>query len=265
MTSKSLFWGSCKENHKRRIWVWIVAVLSQLVAYGGMTMIYLSRIKGLYANGSYNDQARFRQDMYQAAQDALGFSDNLFGIVLLLAAMIAMQGFSYLYDRRKVDLYHSVPVSKNKRFAVVYINGLFIYLTANLLGLILGVVIAASQSAVNAEVLAEAGLAFVWNLAFFLVYYHLMILAVMLTGNRFVTICVFLAFLLYEIGAYSLLESLKRIFSRPIPAIICTIGQSCLLFMTVRPMSGRSKTLRIQRRRRGLLCPLRPSGSELQW
>ncbi|MDE7247060.1 MAG: hypothetical protein K2N43_04160 [Lachnospiraceae bacterium] len=212
MTSRSLFWDSCRENHKRRIWVWIVAVLSQLVAYGGMTMIYLSRIKGLYANGSYNDQARFSQDMYQAAQDALGFSDNLFGIVLLLAAMIAMQGFSYLYDRRKVDLYHSVPVSKNKRFAVVYINGLFIYLTANLLGLILGVVIAASQSAVNAEVLAEAGLAFVWNLAFFLVYYHLMILAVMLTGNRFVTICVFLAFLLYEIGAYSLLESLKRIF-----------------------------------------------------
>lgn len=212
MTSKSSFWGSCRENHKRRIWVWIVAVLSQIFVYGGMTMIYLSRIKGFYEQGSFRNLTEYKQAMYQAARDALGFSDNLYGIVFLLAAMIAMQGFSYLYDRRKVDVYHSVPVSKNRRFAVVYVNGLMIYLTANLLGLILGMVIAAAQGAVNGEVMAQAGLAFVWNLAFFLVYYHLMILAVMLTGNRFVTICLFLVFTLCEIGAYTLIGNLKRVF-----------------------------------------------------
>lgn len=212
MTSKNSFWASCRENHKRRIWVWIVAVLSQLLVYGGMTMIYLSRIRGFYEEGTYRSVQEFRQAMYQAAQDALGFSDNLFGIILLLAAMIAMQGFSYLYDRRKVDVYHSVPVSKNRRFAVVYVNGLTIYLSANLLGMVLGMVIAASQGAVNGEVMAEAGLAFAWNLAFFLAYYHLMILAVMLTGNWFVTIGVFLAFTLYETGACTLLGNLKRIF-----------------------------------------------------
>ena len=212
MTSKSSFWGSCRENHKRRIWVWIVAVLSQILVYGGMTMIYLSRIKGFYEGGTYRSLAEYRQAMYQAARDALGFSDNLFGIIIILAAIIAMQGFSYLYDRRKVDLYHSVPVSKNRRFAVVYVNGLMIYLAANLLGLILGMVTAASQGAVNAEVMAQAGLAFVWNLAFFLAFYHMMILAVMLTGNRFVTICVFLVFVLYESAAYTLINNLKRVF-----------------------------------------------------
>lgn len=212
MISKNSFWASCRENHKRRIWVWIVAVLSQIIVYGGMTMIYLSRIKGFYEEGIYRSLTEFKEAMYQAAQDALGFSDNLFGIIFLLAAVIAMQGFSYLYDRRKVDVYHSVPVSKNRRFAVVYVNGLMIYLTANLLGLILGMMIAVSQGAANGEVVAQAGLAFVWNLAFFLAYYHLMILAVMLTGNRFVTICLFLAFTLYEIGAHTLIGNLKRAF-----------------------------------------------------
>ena len=41
MTSKNSFLASCRENHKRRVWVWIVAVLSQLLVYGGMMMIYL--------------------------------------------------------------------------------------------------------------------------------------------------------------------------------------------------------------------------------
>ena len=212
MTSKNSFWDSSRENHKRRIWVWIVTVLSQLLIYGGMTMIYLSRIKGFNEDGNYRSAEAFWQAMYQAAKDALGFSDNLYGIIFILAALIAMQGFSYLYDRRKVDLYHSVPVSKNRRFAVVYTNGLIIYLTARLLGLLLGTGIAASQGAVNAEVMAEAGLAFLWNLAFFLFYYHLMILAVMVTGNRFVTICGFLVLSFYEFAAYTLINSLRANF-----------------------------------------------------
>lgn len=212
MTSKSSFWVSSRENHKRRIWVWIVAVLSQLLLYGGMTMIYLSRIMSQQEEGVYRTPQAFQDALYQAGKDALGFSDNLHGIVFLLAAVIAMQGFSYLYDKRKVDLYHSVPVSKTRRFAVVYVNGLLIWLAANLSGLALGMVIAVSQRAVNAEVLAAAGLAFVWNLAFFLVFYHAMILAVMLTGNRFVTICVFLAFTLYEMGMFSLWESMSDTF-----------------------------------------------------
>lgn len=212
MTSKSSFWVSSRENHKRRIWVWIVTVLSQLLAYGGMTMIYLSRIKGYNEQGYYRTQKAFQEAMCRAARDALGFSDNIYPIVFVLAAIIGMQGFSYLFDRKKVDLYHSVPVTKARRFFVVYVNGLIIYLTANFSGLILGILLSVSQKAVNGEVLAEAGLAFVWNFFFFLVFYHMMILAVMLTGNRFVTAALFLLFSLYEFLISDMLEGLKGIF-----------------------------------------------------
>ncbi|MDE7232836.1 MAG: hypothetical protein K2N37_07175, partial [Lachnospiraceae bacterium] len=214
MTSKNSFWASCRENHKRRIWVWIVAVLSQLLPYGGITMIYLSRIKNYNANGVYRTAEEFQKALCQAVKDALGFSDDMYKIIILLAALIGMQGFSYLYDRRKVDLYHSVPVTKNKRFAVVYLNGLFIYLVANLAGILFGLVIAASQGAVSGSVLTDVGLAFLWNLVMFLAFYHMMILAVMLTGNWFVTICGFLVFVLYEFMVRSLIDSLKEGFFR---------------------------------------------------
>ncbi len=95
---------------------------------------------------------------------------------------------------------------------MVYINGIVIYLVANLSGMVLGTVIAASQGAVNMDVLATAGLAFVWNLFLFLAFYHMMMLAVMLTGNRFVTVCAYLTFVLYEYGLKTQISALKRIF-----------------------------------------------------
>lgn len=199
MTSKNSFWASSRENHKRRIWVWIVALLSQLLVYGGMTIVYLSRIKSFYADGIYRTAQEFQEAMYQAARDAIGFSDNVFPVTMILGAIIGIQGFSYLYDRRKVDLYHSVPVTKGRRFAVIYVNGLMIWLFSNLLGLFVGMIIAGTQGAVNTAVIADAGLSFLWNLFLFLVSYHIMLLSVMLTGNRFVTIGAYLVFGLFEI------------------------------------------------------------------
>lgn len=212
MTSKNSFWASSKENHKRRIWVWIVAVLSQILLYGAMSTIYLSRIRNQYEMGAFRTVEAFRRAMYQAARDALAFSDNLWPVIIFLGAIIGMQGYSYLYDRRKVDMYHSVPVSKKKRFMVIYVNGIIIYLTGNLLGLVTGTVIATAQKAVNMDVLANEGLAFVWNFLLFLVIYHAMILAVMLTGSRFVTLCLFGVFVMYEIVVYWILDSMKWSF-----------------------------------------------------
>lgn len=209
MTSKNSFWASCRENHKRRIWVWIVAVLSQLLVYGGMTMVYLSRIRSFYEGGTYRTRQAFEEAMYQAARDALGFSDNVYPFIMILGAIIGIQGFSYLYDRRKVDMYHSVPVAKGRRFAVVYLNGLMIYVVSYLAGLFVSMVLAGAQGAVNAAVISDAGLAFLWNLFLFLVSYHMMILSVMLTRNRFVTACVYLFLGLFEICANAMKNALS--------------------------------------------------------
>ncbi len=163
MTSRNSFWASCKENHRRRIWVWIVACLMQAVSYVGVLTVYLSRIRMWNAEGSYKKPENFQAALYLATQDALGFQDNLGIVIVVLAAMIGMQGFSYLYDRKKVDMYHSVPVDKNRRFLTLYANGIMIYLAATLLNLFISVIMAMVQHAVNGGVMAVVGLGFVWN------------------------------------------------------------------------------------------------------
>lgn len=209
MTSKNSFWASCKENHKRRIWVWIIAVLAQMMIYVGVLTVYLSRIRMRNADGIYRTGEEYQNALYQAAKDALAFQDNMLFVLIGLAVIIGVQGFSYLYDRRKVDLYHSVPVNKNKRFVVVYVNGIVIYLTSTLVSLLPGVIVAAIQRAVNCEVMAVIGLGFLWNLLFFMVSYHAVILAVMLTGNWFVTFGAAGMILCYESVAYTIVQNLK--------------------------------------------------------
>lgn len=212
MTSRNSFWASSRENYKRRIWVWIVAVLAQAVSYVGVLTLYLSRVRMWNEEGSYRKPGEFQEAMYRATQDALGFQDNLLPVLIGLAVVIGMQGFSYLYDRKKVDLYHSVPVDKNRRFFVVYLNGIVIYLAATLVNLLIGTIMAMVQHAVNNEVMAVVGLGFVWNFLAFLVLYHTVILAVMLTGNRLITLGVTGVLALYESFSYQLVNDLQHAF-----------------------------------------------------
>ncbi len=211
MISRNSFWASSLENHKRKIGVWIIAVLAQLLVYVGGVTVYLSRIRYWNQDGRW-PPAQFRQQMVQAAQDALGFQPFLWLVVTALAVLIGGQGFAYLNNRRKVDLYHSVPVSRKRRFLVIYLNGIMIYVGATLVGLLAGIAIAAAQRAVSGAVLAVVGIAFAWNLMFFLVVYHLMILAVMLTGHDLMALGMFAVLALYEPAFYSCISSFRYYF-----------------------------------------------------
>lgn len=213
MTSKNSFWDSMKENNRRRVWVWVVAILCQFSVYVGILMIYLSRVRQYNSKGIYKTLEEYTNALHEAAGYALGLRDDIYLVTaVFLALIIGIQGFSYLYDRKKVDMYHSVPVSKNRRFFTVYVNGILIYLVSTLTALCTGVLIAVMQGAANGEVLAHVGLAFLWNLLVFLVLYHTAILSVMLTGSLFITICGFGVFAGYEVLLYMLINSYESNF-----------------------------------------------------
>lgn len=214
MMSKNSFWVNIKENQKRRIWVWIVAALLQAVSYLGILMIYITRIRKWHEEGMYKTEILYKEALYDAARDALAFRQYQGLIVGVLATIIALQGFSYLYDRRKVDLYHSVPVSRKRRFFVIYLGGIGIYLLTTCAALLVGNVMAAAMGALNGQVMAATAISFVWNLFFFLILYHTMILSVMLTGNWVVTMLVYLFLNLYELVMYEIWYEYESYFFR---------------------------------------------------
>ena len=185
MTSRSSFWDKCKENNKRRIWVWIISILSQIIFYPSILLVYLSRIRSFEATGYYRTIEDYRQALEECVTDAVAFQS--FGrvsiLLLLLAGVIGLQGFGWLHDRRKLDMYKSVPVKERDRFLAIYVNSILIYVLPYLGSLLISFIIAATQGALSGVVFAKCALASFTNIFYYLVNLHLTILVITLTGN----------------------------------------------------------------------------------
>lgn len=212
MISKNSFLASISENNKRRIWLWIVSALVWFFYYPVLTVLLLSNTAG----GNFMEQltaAESRENLIRSAQSILTIS-NLFTYVItgIGAVVCAVQGFSYLYSRKKVDLYHSVPVSRTRRFLTIYINGVLIGLLPYTIGLSLGMAAAGMWNAVDAGLLGMVIVGWILNVVLFFGIYGMTVLAVMLTGKLLVSLLAAVVFLVYEVVLIFLDYQYKQTF-----------------------------------------------------
>lgn len=219
MISKNSFWANLKENNKRRIWLWILSVLGFVIMFPSMVAICLSRtfssLEDYVRNGSVGlEGARqfVREMMLERMRYLLGINDFAWFAIGALAIISAIQGFSYLYSRQKMDFYMGMPIKRKNRFFIIWLNGILVYLIPYLLGLIVCGIVGAAYGAVNPIVIKEMFLAYGLHLCYFLGMYHLGLLAVMLTGNVIVTFCGVLVFLLYELIARVVIQGYMDLF-----------------------------------------------------
>ncbi len=212
MTSKNSFWVDMKENNKRRVWLWSISWLVFLLYYvGGCVLTMISANNSLDsllqtrpAGNPLSDLEKTQTLLYAATQ-FFGSHVILFLAAFALAVICAIQGFSYLYSRRQVDFYHSLPVKTRRRFAVIWLNGILIYLIPSLVAILGGILIAATQGLMSAEVLNMICVVYAVNLVHYLCVYHLTIIAVMLTGHIVITVFAAVVFQTYELGIQLLL------------------------------------------------------------
>lgn len=212
MMSKNSFLASLKENNKRRIWLWILSVLFWFIYYPVGMMMVLSRcennnrIRGL-------TEKMARERLLAEAGNWLNIDASGFLILISLIAIVcAIQGFAYLYHRRKVDFYHSMPVKKSKRFAAIYVNGLLIFLLPYLLNLLLAMAVAGVNGAMDGQNVTRALNGMLATVILFLGTYGLTIVAVMMTGNLIITVLATIIFLVYEVVIRGILISYSGAF-----------------------------------------------------
>ncbi|MDO4266517.1 MAG: DUF6449 domain-containing protein [Eubacteriales bacterium] len=119
----------------------------------------------------------------RTAKDVLfGDASLIMFIVAVAAALCAFAMFRYLYSRQQTDFYHSLPVSRTKRFFANYVSGILFMLVSYALGL-LGAVIAAMFFQTQGLML---GLALVVNahyMLLFLLIYTATVAAMLLAGS----------------------------------------------------------------------------------
>lgn len=217
MMSKNSFWGSMIENSKRRIWVWAVSILFFVLALPTYVAFSINRQAGnlndyIRDYGQVLGEQMLLENLRKTTEYCLGSSGILLAMVSVLAFLAGVQGFSWLYSRKKIDFYMGMPVKRKKRFLIIWLNGILIFLIPYLFGEMLSLAIAAANGGVNANVLGNVLLYGFGNLLLYLGVYHLAILAVMMTGNIVITIFGFGVFCLYEYIVRGVIYSYQRMF-----------------------------------------------------
>lgn len=218
MTSKKSFWASIRENNKRRIWLWLLSALSYLIIFPTVTAMTISRVKTneaylIESLGEVLGRETLYNSLINEMKACLGVSNYvLMAVAALFAVISAIQGFGYLYHKRKIDFYMGMPVKRNRRFWVIWLNGVLVYLIPSFFGTLLSWLIAAGNGIMTTDVFRESILAVALLLCLYFGVYHLTILAVMLTGNVIITCLGTAVFFLYEFAVRTLLSGYSERF-----------------------------------------------------
>lgn len=196
MMSRNSFLANMRENLKRRNWIMVIYSVIFLLAFPvGMTL-------WISAHENYKETenlAKWKEEMVVGLSEYLSINMMVTLLVTILAVVCAIQGFAYLFRRQKMDMYMSVPVSKERRFAVIYLNGILLFAVPYLLSLLIGLCISAGNGILTAEVVKSMLYSYLAYIIYYMAVYNITIIAVMLTGNMLVALCATGVFLFYEI------------------------------------------------------------------
>ena len=186
MTSANLSLGEKIKNHRtyinRTLWSSYIA-LPFLAAYFILGVIMMISRTINYAARYNQSDAVLYQEKLRAVSRVLGVEQFGFVIVIGIAVMFALQGFSYVFNTSKLDFYLSQPTTKAQRIARNYIDAiitfLFMYVGCEVVALIIAACMGASGKYLYLSVLIETVRAF--NV--FFAFYNITVLAVMLSGT----------------------------------------------------------------------------------
>lgn len=188
MTSRVLFYKEMIEDLRRKIWM---LALSGLASFMALPVFFLLMSREWNRRiSNWYPEANWSVAEYKLSQLKDFFGPEMTvtcGIVLVVGAIIVgLFSFRHVFSKRMVDLYHSIPITRKQLFLVQYLNGFFIWFVPMLAGVLICAVMA----------LAFLGNAMAWirvmgiaattiaNLVLaFLIIYHMVMAAVMISGN----------------------------------------------------------------------------------
>ncbi|WP_029232672.1 DUF6449 domain-containing protein [Butyrivibrio sp. VCB2006] len=215
MTSASLSLSNRISNHKkyitRTLWSSILGFVLMAVYYVFGTIVMVSRSIN-FGRIHHQAAAVTQHEKYLAVTRVLGLEQVGWVLVAGIAIAFAFQGFSYLFNNSMIDFYLSQPTTRRERIRKNYLNAIstfvMMYLSVNVIALI----IAACMGAVNSVVLLSVLIEFVRVLVLFFAFYNITILAIMLTGNMFIAMLVLAFFLAISLVFGLEITSFKEVF-----------------------------------------------------
>ena len=176
MTSRSSFFKLLKEDLRQRLWTIILAAIVFVLPVPIYIAMEISSSRG-FSTGMMDNFAR-------RLASTMGPQSFWLVMVTVAGALIcAVSGFGYLFSKKKVDFFHSLPVKREKLFAVRYINGVLIYLVPYLAMVLVSILIMTVTGNMRAVVFPIVFGGLVVHLLGYLAVYTTFILCVTFVGN----------------------------------------------------------------------------------
>lgn len=213
-----------RELARRRLWPIALIFLGHLIFNVISTVTVLNeRLEEATLN--HLSASETTRSLQNALRSFLGEGNpSWFLLALPLAAMLAIEGFSWLHNRRQVDFFESLPVPRGQRFFDICAGSILYYLISGIFTLEIGLLIANGFGALSRPALVEILQEAVKTFAFFLAVYALGVLSTMLTGNVIVSCLAFCVLLIFEMEFRALIQGYSSQYfatwsSRPSPAL----------------------------------------------
>ena len=190
MTSKISFSKMVLNDNKRRLWLFILLSVGFLLTIVLTTAIFFGLQQSKLATGD--------TDYWKVATDLQNLISNnhifvAIGIVIS-AVLSAFSGFGYLYKRTTLDVFHSIPLKREKLFLVQYVSGIIIFIVPFVVSYLLVLLICALNGFASGTIIGMIMQNIGYGVLHFLAYYGVAILAIMLTGKMIVGILGMLVF-----------------------------------------------------------------------
>lgn len=212
--------GLVRDGVRRSLWA---VVLSTLTFFMSMLLPSLMEMQHALENRrdmitsgalSFDVEQNWQWSLSSVA-DRLGGENVLVKLaVFVLAVVVGTVMFAYLHDRRKVDFYHSLPVSREKLYAVNYATGAVCVLVPYLVMRALTMVCAHAMGFGAALGLKTLLGVIVSDMIFFLLLFAMSALATIVCGNTIIALLLQLWVFFAPVTVQMLREGLLSLFCK---------------------------------------------------
>ncbi len=175
-----------KQLLQRRLWMQTGILLYMLLYYPVAIVLLIVRSNEVAAIQNMSEAETLAQRLYEV-ETWIGIRQSFAFVVVIIAVLLGIGGFSYLFSMEKQDFYESQPVSRMGRFWNIYINGFLMFEIPLIVCTFLAVICAAAMGGMNSLIFGETMVQLLRLTVSFFASYSIGMLAVMLTGNLIVS------------------------------------------------------------------------------
>lgn len=212
MTSKISFHKLLLDDIKQRGWVLALTSVWMFLTLPVASLIYMQS-EYTYMEDLIESDLGARTEFLNRLSGYLTYDNNGIKIaVIILAVICGVSGYVFLHSKEKLDLYHSLPITRGRKFAIQYISGLLIFVVPYLGGQILAYLFPVMQGYVIDHIVQNFVVSSAIHILFFAIFYSMTILAMVLTGRPIIALLGTGVFFCYPMILTNTIRSLNSTF-----------------------------------------------------